>query len=149
MASPSSTSSTATTTKPPTQRIHLPSSPPQSTPSISKTYKLASELFLTRRLHESYTLITSLTDPTSTTEPASLSLASARPSLHAKVWVLYLCLLNAIIDLGSTEGSQTFGGVQYRAIVEQVRDGDVWENVVQRGYDGDLGSAEASVVFNL
>lgn len=65
------------------------------------------------------------------------------------MWNLYITLLSAIVDLGPEEGKNTFGQKEWKAISSQVREGTIWENVVQTGYKGLEGSVDAEVVYNL
>src|SRR5438045_7551597 len=104
-----------------------------STP-ISKIYRQASTLFLTRRLPESLsTILPVITSPsehdlngnTSTHEPAPI--ASASRTTRVKVWSLYLTILNAIVELDPDEGKQAFGTQVWRALCNKVREGEVWE----------------------
>lgn len=80
---------------------------------------------------------------------AQAPIATAPSNLRIKIWSLYAALLNAIVDLSSDEGKKGFGQAQWRSIVSQVRDGSVWEFVVQNGYQGREGSVDADVVFQL
>ena len=75
--------------------------------------------------------------------------AGATPSLRIKIWSLYVTLLNSIVDLGEDEGKRDFGPMEYKAIVAKVRNGDIWEQVVQHGYGGREGLVDAEVVWNL
>ncbi|KAI1433933.1 hypothetical protein GGR50DRAFT_665233 [Xylaria sp. CBS 124048] len=131
------------------------STSPRIAPSqISKTYKQASQLFLTRRLPEALStllpLITPLTEGSDTkgsTEPAPVVRASR--TTRIKVWSLYLTILHAILELDSEEGKEAFGTQEWRTLCQKVRNGDVWEEVVQFGYHGVEGDVDADVVINL
>ena len=124
---------------------------------ISKTYKQASTLFLTRRLAESFSTLNPLlqvpnppedgASDDGASEPALVSIASR--SLRIKVWSLYLTLVNSIIELGPEDGKAEFGGNTWRAIVNKTRDGSIWDEVVQSGYGGVDGNVDAEVVSNL
>ncbi|OAA54069.1 peroxin 26 [Niveomyces insectorum RCEF 264] len=143
--------------------------------SISKTYRQASTLFLTRRLPEALTTLLPLITPPPTdddalvrndnisssyvsgegktaapavvVEPAPVT--SASRSTRVKVWSLYLTMLNAILELEPNEGKEAFGTQEWRAICTRVREGDIWEEVVQNGYHGSEGDVDADVVINL
>ena len=143
---------------------HLSSSRTSLTPSkkasneISKTYKHASQLYLTRRLLDAYEVLQPLVTPTSQSNghtqsdddtPPQAQIASASTSQRIKIWSLYITLLNAIIDLGLEEGGNDFGPKEYRAIVKNVRDGKIWEQVVRDSYRGREGSVDAEVVYNM
>ncbi|KAL4807540.1 hypothetical protein BDV18DRAFT_103106 [Aspergillus unguis] len=121
----------------------------------SKTYKKASQLFLTRRLQEALVslepLITAKTgNDDQEVNGASLPpIAIVPPTWRIKVWNLYITLLSAIIDLGPEEGKQMIGQKEWKDISTQIRDGSIWEKVVQIGYQGREGSIDAEVVYNL
>lgn len=130
----------------------------RSSSEISKTYKHASQLYLTRRLYEAYeTLQPVIKAPKQTNGhsheeeevPILAPIASATTSQRIKIWSLYAALLNAVVDLGSETGKQEFGQKLYREIVRIVQTGDVWEQVVQDGYRGHEASVDAEVVYNL
>jgi hypothetical protein len=120
---------------------------------ISKTYKHASQLFLTRRLFESYEALQPVITPRSESEPsdspALAPIATATTSQRIKIWSLYVTLLNSIVELGNEEGKQVFGPKEYRDLVRKVQTGDTWEQVVRVGYQGREGSVDAEVVYNL
>lgn len=137
--------------------------PNNATNNISKTYRQASTLFLTRRLPEALTTILPLIAPPGTDgddsgsdktvqpavviQPAPVS--SASRTTRVKVWSLYLTILNAIVELEADEGKDAFGTQDWRALCTKVRDGEVWEEVVQNGYHGAEGDVDADVVINL
>lgn len=141
------------------KRANKPSS------EISKTYKHASQLYLTRRLVECYDTLQSVVKSTATengearTSDLSQSedesnrhrapIAAASTSYRIKTWVLYTTLLSAIIELGDEEGRQIFGAKRYREIVRCVQTGDIWEQVVRDGYTGRESVVDAEVVYNL
>jgi hypothetical protein len=123
---------------------------------ISKIYRQASTLFLTRRLPESLsTILPVITSPsehdlngnTTSGEPAPI--ASASRTTRIKVWSLYLTILNAVVELDPEEGKQAFGSQEWRALVSKVREGEVWEEVVNNGYGGVEGDVDSDVVINL
>lgn len=125
---------------------------------ISKTYKHASQLYLTRRLAESYEVIQPIIKPptkseddtTDGDEPAPTApIALASTSHRIKIWSLYITLLNAMVDLGPEEGRSLFGSKEYGVVVRGVQNGDIWEQVVRDGYQGREGSVDAEVVYNL
>ncbi|KAM0334334.1 hypothetical protein ACHAQA_001359 [Verticillium albo-atrum] len=130
----------------------LPSPRPQSS-QISKTYKQASTLFLTRRLPEALSTILPVIQPppgesdAGPLEPAPVARASR--STRIKVWTLYLTILNAIVELEPDEGKDAFGAQEWRALCAKVRDGEVWEDVVRDGYHGVEGDVDCDVVINL
>ncbi len=120
---------------------------------ISKIYKHASQLFLTRRLLEAYEALQPVVTPPGRTQPdespGPAPIGTATTSQRIKVWSLYGTLLNAIVDLGSEDGKQMFGSRGWSSIEHRVRNGDVWEQVVQDGYQGREGAVDAEVVYNL
>lgn len=136
----------------------LNTSSKRASSEISKTYKHASQLYLTRRLAEAYEALQPVIRPPqqqnghTQTEDDGLVLApiaTATTSQRIKTWSLYAALLNAAVDLGSEEGTKEFGQKQYREILSLVQKGDVWERVVQDGYRGREDSVDAEVVYNL
>ncbi|KAI0870266.1 hypothetical protein GGS24DRAFT_475961 [Hypoxylon argillaceum] len=131
------------------------STSPRGAPSqISKTYRQASQLFLTRRLPEALSTLLPLITPSTEgsdsnglTEPAPVVRSSR--ATRIKVWSLYLTILNAILELDSEEGKEAFGTQEWRTLCQKVRNGDVWEEVVQFGYHGIEGDVDSDVVINL
>jgi solute carrier family 10 (sodium/bile acid cotransporter), member 7 len=126
----------------------------------SQTYKTASQLFLTRRLQESLsalepvfsTLVSREDDCFTNGDDTSAPLApiaAASSTLRIKIWNLYITMLNAVVDLGPDEGKKVLGQKEWKALVSKVRDGDIWETIVQTGYKGLEGSVDADVVYNL
>ncbi|KAJ4304378.1 hypothetical protein N0V88_001991 [Collariella sp. IMI 366227] len=120
---------------------------------ISKTYRQASTLFLTRRLPEALSTVLPLVSPIPSEdqegsfEPAPVVRASR--SSRIKVWSLYLTVLNAILELDPDEGKDAFGTQEWKALCHKVREGEVWEEVVRNGYHGAEGDVDAEVVINL
>jgi hypothetical protein len=127
----------------------------QASSQISKIYRQASTLFLTRRLPESLSTILPVIQPPPPTDGSSEGTGEAAPIVRAsrstriKVWSLYLTILNAVLELDPDEGKVSFGSSEYRALVNKVRDGEVWEEVVRNGYGGIEGDVDADVVINL
>ncbi|KAE8400945.1 peroxin 26 [Aspergillus pseudonomiae] len=122
----------------------------------SKTYKKASQLFLTRRLQETLVTLEPILVPSPANDDQYANgneslppIAMAQASVRIKVWNLYITLLSAILDLGPEEGKATFGQKEWKAISTKVREGEIWETVVQTGYKGREGSVDAEVVYNL
>ncbi|PNY27908.1 Uncharacterized protein TCAP_02156 [Tolypocladium capitatum] len=117
---------------------------------ISKTYRQASTLFLTRRLPEALTTLTPLiTPPGSADDGEPAPVAAASRTTRIKVWSLYLTVLNAIVEMEPDEGKEAFGNQEWRALCNRVRDGEVWEDVVRSGYHGVEGDVDSDVVINL
>ncbi|KAL9621883.1 MAG: hypothetical protein Q9160_003704 [Pyrenula sp. 1 TL-2023] len=125
---------------------------------ISKLYKHASHLFLTRRLNEALQAINPIVNPTNEQQSgyadnesrlSNAAIATATTSQRVKIWNLYITILSSIIDLGVEEGKREIGQKEFQAISKKVRDGEIWEQVVQNGYGGREGSVDAEVVYNL
>ena len=124
---------------------------------IQRAYKHASELFLTRRLSEALSTIEPvITVPQAQEEniehdetPCKAPVAGAQRKVRAKIWVLYLTLLNAIADLGSDVGSKSFGKKAWWDLVAKVQNGTIWDEVVEIGYGGIEGNLDADVVQSL
>ncbi|KAK0252271.1 hypothetical protein LTR91_016593 [Friedmanniomyces endolithicus] len=126
---------------------------------IVRTYKEATQLYLTKRFKEALEVL----EPIITAQPADedehtngdAGLVAAAPvaqsskGTRTKVWVFYLSLLHAIVDLGPEEGKLVFGSGRWRELAAKARDGTVWEDVVQAGYGGEEGAVDADVVVNL
>lgn len=126
------------------------SSAPRHSSPISKTYRQASTLFLTRRLPEALTTLAPLIAPPESApdaEPAPVARASR--TTRIKVWSLYLTILNATLDMEPREGKDAFGNHEWRALCAKVRDGHVWEDVVRHGYHGVEADVDSDVVINL
>ncbi|KAK2591392.1 hypothetical protein QQS21_010917 [Conoideocrella luteorostrata] len=120
------------------------------TSQISKTYRQASTLFLTRRLPEALTTLSPLIiPPTSADDGEPAPVASASRTTRIKVWSLYLTILNAILEMDPEEGKEAFGNQEWRALCTKVRDGQVWEEVVHNGYHDVEGDVDSDVVINL
>ena len=133
------------------------SSPRKAPSGISKIYKQASDLFLTRRFQEALVTIEPLItapkpqqetcDDENETKPAPVALASRGSRI--KVWSFYLNLLNEIAELGAEDGKAAFGNKEWKSLVAKARDGSVWEEVVNIGYGGNEGNVDADVVIAL
>jgi hypothetical protein len=130
----------------------------RSSSEISKAYKHASQLFVTRRFPEALSVLEPVINPAQQPNgykgndehsPAEIPIATATTSQRIKVWVLYITLLNAIVDLGQDEGKRCFGQTRYKEMVTCVRSGDIWETVVRDGYGGIEGFVDAEVIYNL
>ena len=133
------------------------SSPRKAPSGISKVYKQASDLFLTRRFQEALVTIEPLitapkpqqeaSDDENETKPAPVALASRGSRI--KVWSFYLNLLNEISELGPEDGKAAFGNKEWKSLVAKAQDGSVWEEVVNIGYGGNEGNVDADVVIAL
>jgi len=133
------------------------SSTRHGTPQLTKIYRQASTLFLTRRLPEALATIEPAITARSPSEPidddtesAELApVATASQSTRIKIWNLYLTILNAIIELGPEDGKNAIGSKEWRSITSNVRDGTVWGDIVRDGYGGVEGDVDSDVVINL
>lgn len=119
----------------------------RQTSHISKTYRQASTLFLTRRLPEALSTLLPLITAASEGEPTPV--AGASRTTRVKVWSLYLTTLNAIVEMEPEEGKSAFGTQEWRALCAKVRDGTVWDEIVRNGYHGSEGDVDSEVVINL
>lgn len=139
---------------------HTQLSPPSTSPTklCSRTYKKASQLFLTRRLPEALSTLQPILAVPSSSEDhqtngdssaALAPIATASSTWRIKVWNFYITLLSAIVELGAEEGRSQFGQKEWKDFATQVREGGIWENVVQIGYRGREGSVDAEVVYVL
>ncbi|GAT26207.1 microbody (peroxisome) proliferation protein peroxin 26 [Aspergillus luchuensis] len=106
----------------------------------SKTYKKASNLYLTLRLQEALsalepaiTVVRGADEQFVNGDDSVAPVASAQPTWRIKVWNLYITLLSQIIELGPEEGKKLFGQKEWKAISTTVRDGEIWETVVRTG----------------
>ena len=149
--------------EPPSSSFHLTSSISKLSPlrpgnsQLSRTYKQARDLFLTRRLPEAYSTLEPLItvpaasedDPDDEFSPRFAPVARASQSQRVKVWSLYLTLINAVHELGAEEGKSIFGTKQWRQLTSKAWDGSIWDEVVHSGYGGVEGSVDADVIINL
>ncbi|KAE8371371.1 hypothetical protein BDV26DRAFT_276219 [Aspergillus bertholletiae] len=142
----------------PASQSQLSTSASSLSPSkiCSKAHKNAKQLFLTRRLQETLATLEPILKPSQVNDDQYANgneslppIAMAQASVRIKVWNLYITLLSAILDLGPEEGRAMFGQKEWKAISTKVRDGEIWETVVQTGYKGREGSVDAEVVYNL
>jgi solute carrier family 10 (sodium/bile acid cotransporter), member 7 len=142
------------------QTLYTSTSTLPSSKLCSQTYKSASQLFLTRRLQESLNTLAPIVTTPATSDDVQIangdsntstlaSIAFASSNVRIKVWNLYITLLSNIIDLGPEEGKIEFGQKEWKALVAKVRDGSIWEEIVQTGYQGLEGSVDADVIYNL
>jgi len=135
---------------------------------LVRTYKQATQLYLTKRFVDALETLEPLITPSSsaddgptsfdsqetlrpgtTTTSTRAPVAQSSRSTRIKVWVFYLSLLHAIIELGPEEGKLVFGSTRWRELAGKVRDGTIWEEVVRAGYGGQEGEVDADVVANL
>ena len=133
---------------------------------IVRTYKQATQLYLTRRFREAWDVLGAIVRGTEGAEgeeetinnsndddEANLSpapVAQSSRGTRTKVWVFYLSLIHAVVELGAGEGARVFGSTnKWRSIARKAREGTVWGEIVARGYGGQEGEVDAEVVVNL
>ncbi|KAK5689398.1 hypothetical protein LTR17_026277 [Elasticomyces elasticus] len=124
---------------------------------IVRTYKEATSLYLTKRFKEALEVlepIITVQDPendehTNGHVTTASPIAQSSRTTRTKVWVFYLSLLHAIIDLGAEEGKLIFGSAHWKALASKAREGTVWQDIIQSGYGGEEASVDADVVVNL
>jgi hypothetical protein len=133
---------------------------------IVRTYKQATQLYLTRRFREAWDVLGTIVRGTEGAEgeeetinnsndddEANLSpapVAQSSRGTRTKVWVFYLSLIHAVVELGAEEGARVFGSTnKWRSIACKAREGTVWGEIVARGYGGQEGEVDAEVVVNL
>lgn len=124
---------------------------------IVRTYKQATQLYLTRRFREAWdvleTIVNAGADQDDDAQGQGHGIAPVAQSsrgTRTKVWVFYLSLIHAVVELGAEDGAKEFGDSgAWRAVARKAREGSVWEEIVQRGYGGQEGEVDAEVVVNL
>ena len=129
----------------------------EGSPLVVKTYKRASDLFLTRRLPEALCTLnmlislaqTSGQDQGGIAEATKTSAWNASRRMRIKVWNLYLAILNGVVELGYESGQRAFGVKEWKMLATKVWDGTIWEDVVRIGYNGQEGNVDSDVVLNL
>ena len=128
---------------------------------IVKAYKQATQLYLTRRFREAWDVIEPVVSPRKNSATGGTDvddangyeeaapIAQSSRGTRTKVWVFYLSLIHAVVELGAEEGKREFGSELWRTIVTKAREGIVWEEIVQRGYARNDGEVDAEVIVNL
>jgi len=126
---------------------HLP-------PNVARIYKQASQLFLTRRIQEAHEVllpfITSVSGSVgNTAQEASIPIASASRGARVKVWNLYISIINEAIALGQNAGKKEFGSAKWKELVAKARDGSIWDEVVNSGYQGSECNVDGDIIASL
>lgn len=122
---------------------------------IVRTYKQATQLYLTRRFREAWDVLETIVNANSQDEGPGQGhgiapVAASSRGTRTKVWVFYLSLIHAVVEMGVEDGGREFGGADaWRAIAKKAREGTAWEEIVGRGYAGQEGEVDAEVVVNL
>lgn len=148
----------------------LGSASPSRAPSISRMYKQASQLFLTRQLADAWTVLSPLVNPQPIQNGSSdgesrdyepRQIATASKSARVKVWGLWIALVHEVLLLGDTEGVIVMqaveeqrgegksGAKRWKELARRVQEGGIWEDVVRVGYGGVEGAVDGEVVGNL
>lgn len=119
---------------------------------IVRAYRQATQLYLTRQFKEALEILGPVVAPQGNVNgdtPDAAPVAQSSKGTRTKVWVFYLSLINAIIELGPEEGRAVFGIARWRQIAAKAREGSVWDEIVRHGYGGNDGEVDAEVVVNL
>jgi hypothetical protein len=126
---------------------------------IVRTYKQATQLYLTKRFKEALETLEPIVNPQSSAGGSAVigggsvqvaaPVAQSSKGTRTKVWVFYLSLIHAIIELGAEEGKNQFGSAKWRELAAKARDGSVWEDIIRCGYGGNEGDLDPDVVVNL
>lgn len=126
---------------------------------IVRTYKQATQLYLTKRFKEALETLEPIINPEAGEDDVEAAVdgegdgaapvAQSSRGTRTKVWVFYLSLLHAIIELGAEEGRNTFGSTKWRELVKKAREGTIWDEIVQHGYGSNEGEVDPDVVVNL
>ena len=128
-----------------------------SNKQISKYYDFAQGYFSNKQFREAYYILETLTTPpkpkvgdlADEIHAGQSPIATAKPSLRVKVWILYFKLLDAVIGSGPNEGVSDFGPDKWSQITSKAVDSSIWELVLQNGYGGLHANMEAEVVWHL
>jgi len=111
-------------------------------------------LFLTRQTQAALETLLPLITPAllpsdDPTQQPSPPIASASRATRIKVWNLYISVVNEIVELGAEAGKKEFGSARWKELVVKAREGSIWDDVVNQGYNGIEGAVDADVVANL
>nr|OQO21027.1 hypothetical protein B0A51_11862 [Rachicladosporium sp. CCFEE 5018] len=128
---------------------------------IVKSYKAATQLYLTRRFKEAWDAIAPAVgaetwgsngkqdgvEDGGLGDPAPI--AQSSHGTKTKVWVFWLSLVHAVVELGAEEGKAEVGGDLWKAIAKAAREGGVWGHIIARGYGAVETEVDAEVVVNV
>lgn len=124
---------------------------------ISKYYDLAQASFSNRQFQEAYQTLETLISPISSgpydlidgrlAKPSPI--ITAKSSLRVKIWVLYFKLLDAIIGLSPDENVEGIAPKERYQLIFQVKNGTIWDRILQDGYGGVHARVEAEVAWHL
>lgn len=130
---------------------------------VTRAYKSANQLFLTRRIREALEILLPLVVPSTDLE-ATFPLVEEDANSHhnslapvsgvsktarVRVWSLYISILNEVVEMGPDFGKETFGAARWKYLVALARTGSIWEDIVRNGYGGSEGNVDPDVVANL
>lgn len=128
-------------------------------PNVARVYKQAFQLFITRRTSEALEVLQPILQPADSIDNSAdraieeqherAPVALASKNARVKVWNLYISILNSALEMGSGEGKRQFGAAAWMKLASKTRDGQVWAEVVQNGYDGKEGQVDPEVVASL
>lgn len=127
---------------------------------IVRTYKQATQLYLTKRFQEALETLEPIISPQQPPDNGSVQqdgdggsgpapVSQSSKGTRTKVWVFYLSLLHAIVDLGPEVGKTSFGSTKWKQLAAKVREGTIWDEIVRCGYGGSEGELDPDVVVNL
>lgn len=123
---------------------------------IVRTYKQATQLYLTRRFKEALEVLEPIVTPQQQNgatngegTAGAAPVAQSTKGTRTKVWVFYLSLLHAIIELGPEDGKLVFGSTRWRQLANKAREGSVRDEITRAGYGGQEGEVDADVVVIL
>ncbi|KAF3938181.1 hypothetical protein ABW19_dt0201803 [Dactylella cylindrospora] len=107
--------------------------------AASRSYKEAANFFLTRQMADALAVL----------RPALRDAASqsTQRAIRVKVWSLYFAIFDAAVKMSPEEGKRIWGGQDWRRIVGRVRNGLIWDEVVD-AYKGE-GPIDTDVVIAL
>jgi hypothetical protein len=95
---------------------------------IVRTYKQATQLYLTRRFREAWDVLETIVNTDSQDEANEdgeghgiAPVAQSSRGTRTKVWVFYLSLIHAVTEMGAEDGAKEFGGA------------DAWRAVARHG----------------
>ncbi|OQO13739.1 hypothetical protein B0A48_01969 [Cryoendolithus antarcticus] len=128
---------------------------------IVKSYKAATQLYLTRRFKEAWDAIAPAVgaetwgsngkqdgvEDGGSGDPAPI--AQSSHGTRTKVWVFWLSLVHAVVELGTEEGKAECGGELWKVIAKAAKEGGVWSHIIARGYGGVETEVDAEVVVNV
>ena len=123
---------------------------------LAQVYDQAATYFITRRPSEALSLLCTAIFPAPVDHgiPFNFGLAEFAPvagaprKLRIKIWSLFISCLDALA-LIEGDGVQVARPTRYRDLLTKVRDGTVWDVVVQRGYREQRDSVDPEVVISL